>query len=364
MLLGITYFALLFWHSANTLDSWAYLWATLAVWLASWLARVFWKTRPLNVHNSHWFGGDIATVSAVPGDATRVDIWPSGEFHWKPSQHVFLRFTDIAPLENHPFTIATAESTGGSPRHLIFLLRAHAGFTRKLTSYARTHASMDSKEVSTSVWLDGPYGGLPHRLHNRYHTLILLAGGTGITACFPWLQEVITRAREEESGSKIKRVVLVWAMKRPDPVQWLADEFDNLAEAKKIASQVELGIRVHITGGDPLMDDGTFTQYSKATAEGEKQDELSVNVSPVDNESAPSSPLSHVIALGATVHSGRPVIRNVLQDFVRQGERTMVIGSGPHTFRADLGNVVAAAQSRVLKGEIVELALHLETFGW
>jgi len=346
------------------MDSWAYLWAALAVWGTSCLVRVFWKTQPFSIRNS-WLSSDTATVSVVPGDVTRIDVWPSGGFHWKPSQHVFLRFTDLAPLDNHPFTIATAESARGLPCHLVFLPRAHAGFTRKLISYVQAHASTDDRAVTTSVWLDGPYGGFHRPLHTRYDTLILLAGGTGITACFPWLQDAIARAREQESDSRIKRVVLVWAMKRPGAVQWLADEFDSLAEAKKTADKVALEIRVHVTGGELVTDNGTSTQHSKASAaEAAKEGEPNVDVVAVYEKPAPSSPLSHVTVLGATVHTGRPIMSTVLQDFVQQGERTMVIGCGPDTFRADLGNAVAAAQSRIFKGEIVELAMHLEAFGW
>ena len=301
----------------------------------------------------------------MPGDVTRVDIWPSSEFHWKPSQHVFLRFTEIAPFETHPFTVAIAESTCGSARHLVFLPRARAGFTHKLTSYTQTHASTDSKAVTTSVWLDGPYGGLSRQLYHRYDALILLAGGTGITACFPWLQDVIIRGQGRECGSKTKRVVLVWAVKKSDSLQWLGEEFGSLGKAKK-ASQVELGIRMHITGGDPpQLDDGASTSHSERSDPVAKEGQLlAVDISSVDKEPALSSPFRHVNALGATVHTGRPIMQNVLQDFVRAGERTMVIGCGPVGFRADLGNAVAGAQSRVLKGEIVELAMHLERFGW
>ena len=53
-LIAITYLGLLFWHADNLEDSWAYLWATLALWLASYLARLFWFTQPLNVRNE-WF---------------------------------------------------------------------------------------------------------------------------------------------------------------------------------------------------------------------------------------------------------------------------------------------------------------------
>jgi len=355
ILLVITYFGLLFWHSANWLDCWAYLWATLAIWVTSWLVRVFWKTQPLNIRNS-WLNGDIATVRVVPGDVTRIDVWPSGEFHWKPSQHVFLRFTNITPLDNHPFTIATAELARSSPCHLVFLPRAHTGFTRKLISYVQAQGSTDDRAITTGIWLDGPYGGFHHSLHKRYDTLILLAGGTGITACFPWLQDIVSRPREQESDSRIKRVVLVWAMKKPDAVEWLADEIDSLVEAKKTAGKVELEIRVHVTGSEPVSENGSSTQYSKA-----KEGELNVDIVSVDEK---QTPLSHITTLGATVHAGRPIMPNVLQDFVRRDERTMVIGCGPDTFRADLGNAVAAAQSRVFRGDTIELAMRLETFGW
>lgn len=300
----------------------------------------------------------------VPGDVTRVDIWLSGIFHWKPSQHVFLRFNDIAPLDNHPFTIATAESATSSGSHLVFLPRAHAGFTRKLFSYAQDHTLMEDKAVTTSVWLDGPYGGLRHSLHHRYDTLILIAGGTGITACFSWLQDVVSGIRKQDSVYRIKRVVLVWAMKAPDAVQWLADEFRSLTETKERVNKVTLEIRVHITGGKRMANNGDSNQPYASYGPTAKKGDPNVDATPIDENTIPPSPLSYVTDLGATVHTGRPNMSSVLDDFVRQGERAMVIGCGPDTFRADLGNAAAAAQIRILKGQIVELAMHLETFGW
>jgi len=363
MLLAITYFGLLFWHSANTMDSWAYLWATLAIWLTSWSVRIFWKNQALNVRKN-WLNNETAVLTVVSGDVTRVDIWFSSVFHWKPSQHVFLRFNDISALDNHPFTIATAESVSNSGSHLVFLPRAHAGFTRKLLSYTQDHSSMGDKAVTTPVWIDGPYGGLSHSLHHRYDTLILLAGGTGITACFSWIQDIVLGIHKQDSVYRIKRVVLVWAMKTPDAVQWLADEFRNLAETKERVNQASLEIRVHITGGKRISNKGDSNQPYDSHASTAKEGETNVDTTPVDENIVSSSPLSYVTDLGATVHTGRPNMSSVLQDFVRQGERTMVIGCGPDTFRADLGNAVATAQSMVFKGEIVELAMHLETFGW
>jgi hypothetical protein len=68
------YLGLLFWHSANELDSWAYLWPTVAVWLASWLIRLFWKNQTVNIRQS-WFTTAPATITITPdGSITRIDV--------------------------------------------------------------------------------------------------------------------------------------------------------------------------------------------------------------------------------------------------------------------------------------------------
>ncbi|KAF8244419.1 hypothetical protein K440DRAFT_609552, partial [Wilcoxina mikolae CBS 423.85] len=50
-------------------------------------------------------------------------------------------------------------------------------------------------------------------------------------------------------------------------------------------------------------------------------------------------------------------------ELVGQG-KTLVLGCGPESLRVDLANACADAQVRVMKGEMQELAMHLEVFGW
>lgn len=91
ILMAMTYLALLFWHADNLLDSWAYLWAALDLWLASWLARIFHYTRPMNVQNE-WLSVAPATIQALPGDMTRIELLAPFNFRYTPAQHCFLRF--------------------------------------------------------------------------------------------------------------------------------------------------------------------------------------------------------------------------------------------------------------------------------
>jgi predicted ferric reductase len=359
IVMAITYLGLLFWHSENLMDSWVYLWATVAIWLASWLARMFWKTQPLNIRN-RWFVGAPATLTVLPGDVTRIDVWQDRGFNWTPSAHVFLRFTEVAPLDNHPFTIASAPSSPGSTQsHLIFLARSHAGFTQKLAAHVNAKAGKEDG-VTTTVWVDGPYGGIHRPLLTRYDSLILVAGGTGITACLPWLLHAVAQARAE--SPRLKRVVLVWAMRSADALSWLADEFDSVAGKE---SGIDVALKFHVTGSSASI---ASSQVSAGVVDTKTETKVaSIPADQIANElkggSVDSTYEDRLTALG-TVVSGRPVMSAVIREHVKASEQTMVFGCGPDGFRADLANAVAGAQKRVLKGECVEIGMHLETFGW
>jgi hypothetical protein len=40
------------------------------------------------------------------------------------------------------------------------------------------------------------------------------------------------------------------------------------------------------------------------------------------------------------------------------------LGCGPESLKIDLSNAVASSQKRVLSGQLQEIALYTETFGW
>jgi NAD(P)H-flavin reductase len=299
-------------------------------------------------------------VTLLPGDVTRIDLWQNGKFNWKPAQHVFLRFTDLAPLDNHPFTIASPPPLANvNQRHLVFLARSHTGFTQKLWSYVRNQSGQEDG-VTTSVWLDGPYGGHSRPLHTRFDSLILVAGGTGITACLPWLLHTVSQAAKV--NTKLKRVVLVWAMRTPDALTWLADEFDTLAGDKDKSAEVIL--RFHVTGTtSPRSTIRHSAEAEKTGATVTSTTEDFDSQIEIKGISSARSHDDHLTALG-TRSFGRPVMAEVLREHARSGEKTVVFGCGPEGFRTDLGNAVAGAQVRVLRGECTEIAMHLETFGW
>ncbi|KEF53004.1 uncharacterized protein A1O9_10912 [Exophiala aquamarina CBS 119918] len=403
VLMAITYLGLLFWHAANLGDSWAYLWATLALWLASWLARLFWYTRPMNIRNE-WFQGATTLLTHLPGGMTKIEVLnPPDGFTWTPSQHCFLRFPRISLLDNHPFTIVSGPLPAPSRRNnvkqrgekvgdvfqiphkqvpLTFLARTHSGFTRRLDSFSAKHA-----DNALEVWIDGPYGGLGRPIERLYDHLVLVAGGSGITVCLPWLTSIMAA---EPSEIRVERISLVWAVKHQEHLDWARDWLTGVKEklAQRVeGSRLEINSRFYVTQEaieeKPITT--THLQDSKSRPmpqSKEIDDEIhkspspsstiddpttattNQNTSPSATQQLSSTPIFEPLDL----HSGRPDMATIVRDEIARSasnnKKLFFVGCGPGSMRNELGNAVARAQTGVMKGDVAEVALHLEAFGW
>ena len=229
IILAVTYLGLCFWHFGQEGDSWAYLWATLALWLFSILGRVLFQNKSFNFTNP-WLTGLPTRLRALPGDMTRIDVLVPSTFSWRPGQHSFIRFPSFAPLDNHPFTIASIpQSASGRDtkdfsevRIMSFFVRSHTGFTRKLSCYSNNNV-----DGSLHSWVDGPYGGIGYPIENMYDTIILIAGGTGITACLPWLQHIKQLMRMQTTCTT--NLKLLWIMRDKASIGWVSQELEGVS---------------------------------------------------------------------------------------------------------------------------------------
>lgn len=182
---AISYLGILYWHDGQALQSWAYLWSTLAVYGAGLLYRYFGKTNYMRLHEN-WFINDVANLRARDGNITEISIFSKIVNHWTPGQHIFVRFASIQPLSNHPFTIAcvpTLDKQSGFVKLKMFA-KSKKGFTKRLYDKALQNA-----DESYAVLLDGPYGGL-ERDHLSFDEIVLVCSGSGATSCLPFLNNL------------------------------------------------------------------------------------------------------------------------------------------------------------------------------
>ena len=263
---------------------------------------------------------------------------------WRPGQHVFLRIPALSLLDNHPFTIASApslpctrgeEQSGDSAHTLTFLIRPHDGFTSKLLSYINSNA-----DASLSVHLDGPYGGFPRRLENAYDSIILVAGGGGITASPSWLAYLAPRLAA--GGVTTANVRLIWVVRKRVHLEWAKEEID------------------HVSATVPK---GTFVTEYHVTNDAEVAQISSENDASASQAITRSTSVSESKS-SQEIQRGRPNLADCIARALVPGSRMCVLGCGPESMKIDLSNAVVRAQRRVLRGELKEIKLETETFGW
>jgi len=217
---SFAFVGLLFWHCQNYLTSWSYLYATVAIWALSYFMRMF-NLNWLKPWRNAWLIGDEAAVTLMAENAIKVTI-PT-QMSWRPGQFVYLRMPGISVFENHPFTISSLCSEdfpseyGDLYRDCTLVFRPFGGFTRKVLETAIEKGPFKTYRA----YLEGPYGGMQRELA-AFDTVILFAGGSGITAIVSQLLELIKRMRDGKAVTK--KIEVVWALKRLEAMDWFREE--------------------------------------------------------------------------------------------------------------------------------------------
>lgn len=217
---AMAFTGLLFWHCQNYLTSWSYLWATVAIWVLSYFMRMF-NLNWLKPWRNAWLIGDEAAVTLMAENAIKITI-PT-QMSWRPGQFVYLRMPGISVFENHPFTISSLCSEdfpseyGDLYRDCTLVFRPFGGFTRKVLETAIERGPFKTYRA----YLEGPYGGMQRELA-AFDTVILFAGGSGITAIVSQLLNLIKRMRDGKAVTK--KIEVVWALKRLEAMDWFREE--------------------------------------------------------------------------------------------------------------------------------------------
>lgn len=174
--------------------------------------------------------GTRAVVEAMAGNAIRVNIRVARPWHFRPGQHIFLTIPSIGLWTSHPFSVAWSNEGGHDsekgptvdrvdllPNYgttVSFVVRRRGGFTNSL--FQRAEKSSNG-QVSLRAFVEGPYGGCKGL--DSYGTVMLFAGGVGITHQVPFVRDLI--AGFANGTAAVRRLCLVWVIQSPEHVEWI-----------------------------------------------------------------------------------------------------------------------------------------------
>lgn len=212
------------------------------------------------------FWGLTAEFTPLSNNITRVTIH-NPPVSWAPGQHVFLSCQSLAPMQAHPFTIASLPGDG----KMEFYIQSKRGGTKKLHHYAEK-CGLDlpqnrADKNTSSVAIEGPYGRV--RSLKQFDSVVLLAGSTGATFTMPLLRDLVSSWHEASGQSKstrekpvVRRIRFVWIVKSGSQLKWFAGQLRQVLEVtvqlRDAGYDVDLEISAFITC------DETFTSEQKS----------------------------------------------------------------------------------------------------
>lgn len=202
-----------------------YLYAVVALWCFDRSARMI-----RLAYGNIGAGGTKTLVEALPGNAIRVTTTMARPWAFAPGQHAYLYFPSVSWWQSHPFSVGWSEEAemhdgekltmdrndilGFRKTSMSYIIRARTGFTGQL--YKKAAAQPDGKLI-TSCYVEGPYGGI-HSM-SSYGTVMLFAGGVGITQAVPWVRELV--AGYANGTVAARKIVLVWIIQSPEHLEWI-----------------------------------------------------------------------------------------------------------------------------------------------
>jgi predicted ferric reductase len=176
-------------------------WITL---LGLWACSLTWlKTiRPITYARRNRY--QLEDIRIVAHKITELTVSTMGRdriFSFEPGQYAFLRWPHaaVAP-ETHPFTIA---SPPVDQQILQFAIKASGDFTENL-------AQLKPGDIAQ---IDGPYGRFTLSAFGRVRSLVMVAGGIGVT---PMLSILRSLARQEQRPA----VTLIWSNRTGEDIPY------------------------------------------------------------------------------------------------------------------------------------------------
>lgn len=184
------------------------------------LAILFWLC---DVFVRYIIHGKAVTAKAtmIGKDLVRLDVPCQDLWSYEAGQYCFLMFSDINRLEYHPFSIASAPS---SIQNLAtFYIKRNGDWSNRVVDYVQAQLHVSGKvDVRVPMSLEGPYGVLSVDLWNVdvYDTVILVAGGVGITPMTAILPELIYeqfppsfQSASKNKRRRTRRVFVIWSVR-------------------------------------------------------------------------------------------------------------------------------------------------------
>ncbi|KAK9237784.1 ferric reductase NAD binding domain-containing protein [Lipomyces kononenkoae] len=284
-------------HLANHGFSY-YTYAAIAVWAFD---------RVIRIVRIVLAGVDTKAQICAYGNATHLVVKPSVQFKAQPGQYVFLYVMRNRFWESHPFSVMDSKADGS----YVLVAKAQAGMTQRLLKCATKEPGNDNV---IRVWVEGPYGKTYPVA--RYDTVLLVAGGIGVTAIMSY---ALGLTRTSRSG---QHVVLYWTVREAESLNWVKEQLEELEHGGIVDVKIFITAECSMhSSTDDLSDEKRMCQIDSGSADTLCHPDLA-------NKSASIESVSTSVAIS---YGNRPDMRKIIEGFIRDPNSgsVAVVSCGP-----------------------------------
>ena len=241
----------------------AYIWIPIGLYILDRVVRtvfVLWANLSLFHPRLRRDGAFTCETELMPaGGGMSRFIIKNPPITWQPGQHVFLQCHGIAPLQSHPFTVASIPEDG----KMEFLVRSRSGATKrfltrtlKSQTLPASQRDLNHRPIFKTI-IDGPYGRM--RVLRQFDSVILIAGGCGATFTTPLLRDIVDAWKRPRTRTSIYRLLgtptgvatrhvrFIWVIKTKVEYQWFSAQLAQTVNDVEKIREEDLDLRVDIT---------------------------------------------------------------------------------------------------------------------
>jgi ferric-chelate reductase len=195
----------------------------------------------------------LAAVTVTPRPDGIAEVWVHYlNAGWHAGQHVQIRLlfqprvkcsrwswrtlsSSFRPFESHPYSISAPASLSSSPGFPIYV---------RSQGEATWSGDVNTLAPGTKLWavIEGPYGEA-RDLASEGETCLAICGGSGATWTLAMLRDLV---QVPDEALRVRKVVVLWAVKRLAHVHWFLQHWDQLIQDAR-TRKVDFSVQIHVS---------------------------------------------------------------------------------------------------------------------
>lgn len=213
------------------------------------------KDPPMDIEMAKLSSSESVSAMGVTG-RTRADSVTTRTSYYSRKDTALHHAASVAEVAQRPGEFSLTVPRNADVTTLSLIMRARTGMTRQL--YEKV-LKRQRKPYITWGMVEGPYGG--HESLSSYGTVILFAGGVGITHCVGYIHHLMLQYQAGTCSTR--KILLVWSVPNTEALEWVRVWMDDILrmEGRREVLRIQLFVTKPRHRGEVVSSTGSVQMF-------------------------------------------------------------------------------------------------------